>query len=184
VTSSIKNHKYQTIIHPSACPQCVAFPNLVVHLSAIVLFTFVHSCVAISPTVVHGCEVVTPIGVHPMCACMSNPCTHVHNCYLHSHTLCVGFPNTVVHPECATVLEKHAHNVWETEFYPCTHAWVFPLFSRTSGALPLKTHVRPFVQALPNSYQLHKMQNDRVTNLSLPTPESVASLSRNLKITS
>jgi hypothetical protein len=50
--------------------------------------------------------------------------------------------------------------------------------------LPLKPHVRPFVQPLPTNYEFHKVQNVRTTNLSLATPRLVASHSHNLEISS
>jgi hypothetical protein len=130
-----------------------------VHTCSLYSCALMHSC--LRNNYVHECTTVSQTGVHLMHACLSHPRTHMHSCVKNNHTLCAG----------NRVIPTHMHVV-------------FPLFPCTCGPLPLKPHVRPSIQPLPTNYKIHKVQDDRTTNMSLATPGSVASRSHNLEISS
>jgi hypothetical protein len=54
----------------------------------------------------------------------------------------------------------------------------------TGGPTPTKPPVRPSVQALPKNRNPNSMQEDTTTNLKLVDPDSTASISQNLPISS
>jgi hypothetical protein len=141
-----------------------------------------HNCHTHSHAWVHNLSLIQ---AHIQCTPVWSPHTPICTVVTYTTThYAWGFPSQPHIHECTTVWEKPTHNVWETEFYPRTHARVFPLFPCTSGNLPLKTPVQPSVQFLPTIHPIQKIQDDKVTNLSLATPGSVAPCSHNLQITS
>jgi hypothetical protein len=151
-----KNH------NPLACPQCAwIFPR---QLCTCAHLFFVQLCTNAQLS-------------------EKQPCMSAQLSVRQAHISCAPVCPTLT-PTCTVVSSTTTHYVQEMGLYPHTYAWVFPLFPCTCGPLPLKPPVRPSVQPLPTNYEIHKVQDDRTTNLSLATPRSVASRSRNLEISS
>jgi hypothetical protein len=77
----------------------------------------------------------------------------------------------------------HPH-AWMSALQACTCAREFLDRPCTGGPTPTKPPVRPSVQALPKNRNPNSMQEDTTTNLKLVDPESTASISQNLQISS
>jgi hypothetical protein len=106
------------------------------------------------------------------------------NCHLNrraSH-VCLYFPP--LHPPaqlCPT--QPHVMRGRWNYTHGSEHGYSF--FSRALVGPPLNTTlIRPSVQPLNQIYEIHTMQEDGTTNLTLATPRSIDSSSHNLQISS